>query len=112
MAASRGTEVFTRLGGELAVSDGPDRGRNLVISKPTTTIGRSGQRKNDLDLSDTTVSREQAKVLYNTVDRSFKIINESTTNPTRVNGSTVDTAVLQDGDRIEFGNTVVKFKKT
>jgi hypothetical protein len=112
MVASKGTEVFMRLGGELTISEGPDRGRNFVISKPTTLIGRAGQRKNELELTDSTISREQAKVLYNNMDRSFKIINESTTNPTRVNGNTVDTAVLQDGDRIEFGNTVVRFKKT
>ena len=112
MVASKGTEVFTRLGGELAVAEGPDRGRTFVIGKPTTLIGRAGQRKNDLELTDGTASREQAKILYNHVDRSFKIVNESTTNPTRVNGSAVDAAVLQDGDRVEFGNTLVKFKKT
>ena len=112
MVASKGTEVFTRLGGELSISDGPDRGRNFAIGKPTILIGRTGQRKNDFELSDSTTSREQAKIVYNSGDRSFKIINESTTNPTRVNGSTVDTVVLQDGDRIEFGNTVVRFKKT
>jgi hypothetical protein len=112
MVASKGTEVFTRLGGELSVTEGPDRGRNFVIGKPTTLIGRTGQRKNDLELSDSTTSREQAKIIYSPVDRSFKIINESTTNPTRVNSATVDAVVLQDGDRIEFGNTVVRFKKT
>jgi hypothetical protein len=112
MVASKGTEVFTRLGGELTVSEGPDRGRTFAIGKPTVFIGRSGQRKNDLELTDSTTSREQAKIIYNSADRSFKIINESTTNPTRVNSSTVDSAVLQDGDKIEFGNTVVRFKKT
>jgi hypothetical protein len=112
MVASKGTEVFTRLGGELTVAEGPDRGRTLAIGKPTILIGRSGQRKNDFELSDSTTSREQAKVVYNSADRSFRIVNESTTNPTRVNGSSVDSAVLQDGDKIEFGNTVVKFKKT
>jgi hypothetical protein len=112
MVASKGTEVFTRLGGELTVAEGPDRGRTLAIGKPTILIGRSGQRKNDFELSDSTTSREQAKVIYNSADRSFKIVNESTTNPTRVNSSTVDSAVLQDGDKIEFGNTVVRFKKT
>lgn len=111
MVAAKGTEVFTRLGGELSVSEGPDRGRNFVIGKPTTLIGRSGQRKNDFELGDATTSREQAKIIYSLTDRSFKIINESTTNPTRVNGSLVDAVVLQDGDKIEFGNTVVKFKK-
>jgi hypothetical protein len=112
MVASKGTEVFTRLGGELTVAEGPDRGRILAIGKPTILIGRSGQRKNDFELSDSTTSREQAKIIYNSADRSFKIVNESTTNPTRVNGSTMDSAVLRDGDKIEFGNTVVRFKKT
>jgi hypothetical protein len=112
MVASKGTEVFTRLGGELTVSEGSDRGRAFAIGKPTTLIGRSGQRKNDFELTDSTSSREQAKIVYNSADRSFKLINESTTNPTRVNSSTVDSVVLQDGDKIEFGNTVVRFKKT
>jgi hypothetical protein len=112
MMASKGTEVFTRLGGELTVSEGPDRGRTFSIGKTSILIGRSGQRKNDFELTDTTTSREQAKILYNSADRLFRIVNESTTNPTRVNGNPVDSAVLQDGDKIEFGNTVVRFKKT
>jgi hypothetical protein len=112
MVASKGTEVFTRLGGELTVAEGSDRGRTFPIGKPTTLIGRSGQRKNDFELTDSTSSREQAKIIYNSADRSFKLVNESTTNPTRVNSSTVDSVVLQDGDKIEFGNTVVRFKKT
>jgi hypothetical protein len=112
MVASKGTEVFTRLGGELTIAEGPDRGRTFAIGKPTVLIGRSGQRKNDFELTDSTSSREQAKIIYNSADRSFKLVNESTTNPTRVNSSTVDSVVLQDGDKIEFGNTVVRFKKT
>ncbi len=112
MPAGSATEVVTRLGGELSVSSGPDRGKSLSIGKTVCTIGRPGPRRNDLELTDTTVSREQAKIIYAAADKSFKLINESSTNPTRVNGSSVDAVVLQDGDRIEFGNTSVTFRKT
>jgi hypothetical protein len=111
IVVGKDTEVVTRLGGELMVAEGQDRGRTYPIGKLTTLIGRAGLRKNDFELTDSTTSREQAKIIYNSTNRSFKIVNESATNPTRVNGSRIETVVLQDGDKIEFGNTVVRFKK-
>jgi pSer/pThr/pTyr-binding forkhead associated (FHA) protein len=112
LVVSPATEVVARLGADLIISEGPDRGKTFSIGKPITTIGRSGARKNDLDLSDGSVSREQAKILYNQVDRSFTLVNESTTNPTRVNGNVVVSVPLANNDKIEFGKTILRFSKT
>jgi hypothetical protein len=112
MIASVATQVAIPLGADLSIVEGPDRGRSLSLNKPVTTIGRSGARKNDLDLSDGTVSREQAKILYNSADRSFTLVNEASTNPTRVNGNTVVSVALSNNDKIEFGNTAIRFLRS
>ncbi len=111
MKVERGTELFVPLGASISVSEGPDRGRTFTLGKPVTTLGRAGHRKNDIELSDTTISRDQARIVCDAASRAFTLVNESTTNPTRVNGQVVDSAILQEGDSIEFGATVAKFKR-
>jgi hypothetical protein len=112
MAASAPTQALMQLGANLSITEGPDRGRNLSLGKAVTTIGRAGARKNDVELSDGTVSREQAKILYNQDDKTFTLVNEASTNPTRVNGNTVVSVALANNDKIEFGNTAIKFLRT
>ena len=73
------------------------------------TFGRSGRRQNDIELSDTTISREQARFVHEAETSTLRLINESATNQTKVNGQPVDNAVLKDGDIIQCGATVVKF---
>ena len=107
------TQVFMNLGAELIVEKGPNAGTTTTLHKPVTTIGRPGARKNDLELSDDTVSKEQASVLYDNSAQQFKISNQSTTNPTLVNKRVVaEPTILEDGDRIELGGTILRFQKT
>ena len=107
------TQVFMNLGAELVIEKGPDAGRTTALHKPATTIGRPGARKNDLELSDDTVSKEQAALLYDNNTREFTISNESMTNPTLVNKKVVaEPTLLQDGDKIEMGGTILRFQKT
>ncbi len=107
----KATEMYLNLEAELSVAEGPDRGRKFPLTKPVVTLGRSGGRQNDIQLSDSTVSREHAKILYSTADKTFRLINESTTNPARLNGSPVDAVLVKDGDSIQLGATVLKFRK-
>jgi hypothetical protein len=109
--APKATEVYFNLGMELAVTDGPDSGKRFPITKPSTTLGRSGARQNDITLSDGTVSREHAKIIYAAAEKSFRLINESTTNPVRLNGNPVDAVVIKEGDAIQIGATILKFSK-
>ncbi len=112
-ARGAATEIFTNLGGELTVNRGPDQGQEFILHKPVTTIGRSGSRPNDIELADSTVSRDQASILYDGGTREFSLKNESTTNPTRLNEATISTPTkLKTGDLIEMGKTILRFNKT
>jgi hypothetical protein len=110
--AGKATEVFMELHAELTVTDGPDRDKCFNLTKPAINIGRSGGRLNEVTLSDSTVSREHARILYSSRDKTFQLINESATNPARLNGNPVDKAILKDSDTIQLGATILRFKQT
>ncbi len=100
------------LGVELVVQKGDDQGKQFALQKRSTSIGRAGARKNDIELIDDTVSKQQATILCDIANRQFFINNESTTNTTKVNGRIItEMTVLKSGDMIEMGNTVLLFKK-
>lgn len=105
------TQVFMSLGADFIVDKGPDKDKEFTLHKQATTIGRAGSRKNDIELQDDTVSKEQATVVYDNTTKKFSLTNESATNPTMVNGNvTSGNVVLNNDDLIEMGKTVLKFK--
>ena len=106
------TEIYRHLGCSLQVSGGPDAGKEFAIGKTTTFIGRAGRRSNDITLVDSTVSREQAKLLYNEETKAFTLVNESKKNPTRVDGVSIDAKELEDGFKIEMGKTTLTFTRS
>jgi hypothetical protein len=106
------TQVYVSLGADLIVEKGPERGKEFTLHKQVTTVGRPGARKNDVELADDTVSKEQASIFYDNVKKTFSIRNESTTNPTLLNKNIVTGAVeIHNGDLIETGKTVIKFRR-
>ncbi len=111
--AAAKTQVYLNLGVSIIVDKGADAGKEFPLHTLTTAIGRPGARKNDIELSDGTVSKEQATIHYDNTKKEFTIVNESQTNPTRVNQ--VDIAgptVIADGAVIEIGKTLLRFKKS
>jgi hypothetical protein len=109
--AGEATEVFRSLGAALRITEGPDAGRTFPIGKAVVLIGRRGRRSNDVTLADTSISREQARLTYNEETDSFTLVNESRTNPTRVDGVTVDARELKDGSTIEVGRTAMVLER-
>ena len=112
-ASSQGeaTQLLQNPIAEMVVEQGSDRGKVFSIMKNASTIGRSGTRLNDVQLSDPTVSKEQASLYFDAGSGRFSIANESTKNPTRVNGVIVDkSASLNANDLIEMGKTALRFK--
>lgn len=96
---------------ELTVEQGSDRGKSFLVTSDTCTIGRAGTRLNDVQLSDPTVSKEQASIFFDAARGKLSIINESSKNPTRVNGGVVDgTVPLKGNDLIEMGKTTLRLK--
>jgi hypothetical protein len=106
------TQVYVSLGADLIIEKGPDRGKEFSLHKQVTTIGRPGARKNDVELTDDTVSKEQASIFYDNINKTFTVRNESTTNPTLLNKNIItEAAGLNNSDLIEMGKTVLRFKR-
>jgi hypothetical protein len=106
------TQVFMSLGADLVAERGPDKGKEFPLYKPVMTVGRPGARKNDVELGDDTVSKEQASISYDVARKTFTLANESATNPTKVNGEIVAAPTpIENGAVIEMGRTLLRFRK-
>jgi PPM family protein phosphatase len=81
--------------------------------EPEITFGRSdGPQYRHIQLRSPTVSRTHARMRF--TDGRWTLRNESSTNPTVLNGTPLDSGVetpaLSDGDRIEMGEVVFRFR--
>jgi FOG: FHA domain len=95
--------------GYVRVEEGKEPGRVYEIRKESLSIGRS--RESDIFLEDLAVSRLHASVV-NMGNDNYALKDEGSANGTKVNGQQVNkfqTYPLQDGDRIQLGQTVLVF---
>jgi len=107
------------LPGRLEILDGDSPGRDIRFVRtwgevPEITFGRvSGPPFRHVQLRSQTVSRQHARMQY--VDGRWKMTNLSQTNPVVINGQPLDGAhgnrVLRDGDQIEMGEVVFRFRE-
>jgi len=72
------------------------------------TIGRSSD--NDVRLNEETVSDEHARIRLSDTGE-FALTDLASTNSLKVNGAEATRVVLDDGDRIEIGETAFVFKR-
>ena len=79
--------------------------KNYTIQKPVTTIGRSSE--NDIVLSEATVSRYHARIVFD--GGGFEIINISETSKPTVNRQPVEQTTLRSGDIIGLGKANITF---
>jgi pSer/pThr/pTyr-binding forkhead associated (FHA) protein len=117
VAPAEGTLQF--LPGRLEVLDGDVPGRDIRFVRtwgeiPEVTFGRvAGPPYRHVQLRSQTVSRQHARMQY--VEGRWKITNLSQTNPVVINGQPLDTAhgqrVLHDGDQIEMGDVLFRFRE-
>lgn len=107
------------LPGKLEVVEGRDVGQEIrFVRTPgpegqTITFGRQeGAQYRHVQLQEKTVSRQHAKMVLE--GKTWSLHNLSKTNPVSVNGlALVDegaSVVLRDGDRIEMGEVVFRFR--
>jgi predicted component of type VI protein secretion system len=95
-----------RLGpARLVVVHGALAGATVPLGDDETTIGRA--RANDVVLPDISVSRRHA-VLRREVD-GYVVVDRASGNGTRINGRSIQTARLRDGDELALGDSVVQF---
>jgi protein phosphatase len=103
----------------LLVERGPRQGEEIRFVripglKQEITIGRvPGPAHRHVQLESATVSREHARLTFR--DGLWTLRNESSTNPTILNGralsSPVEEVQLHDGDRIVLGDVVLVFRQ-
>jgi pSer/pThr/pTyr-binding forkhead associated (FHA) protein len=95
--------------GWLIVSAGQERGRRFDLQAGDMKIGRSSTCPIRV-VGDEEVSREHA--LIRVTGRRCQLFDLASRNGTYLNGSAVrEPRLLQDGDEIELGSSVLTFKK-
>jgi len=89
---------FTGLSGAL-------RGHSYSVTGQDIVIGRSPTA--DITLDDPTVSRQHARLRWS--EGRYRLYDMGSTNGTAVNGRRVQTVVLRDKDRVQFGDVELTF---
>ena len=90
---------------ELEALTGPLKGNSIPLSEPEISIGR--EPSNQISLLDASVSRRHC--LIRQEDGQFKIQDLQSRNSTFVNGVPVTERILDSGDEIKVGNSVLVF---
>lgn len=81
--------------------------RTVALASDTVTIGRLADC--DVVLKDKGASRKHAQLKLR--DGTWTLTDLGSTNGTRLNGQTVQSRELADGDRITIGTTVIEFQR-
>lgn len=90
---------------KLVVVDGPDRGKELIVDKSIVRIGTN--EKNDLVLSDNTVSRFHCEIRH--VRDEYLLVDRDSTNGTYVGDLRLREAFLYPNCELLIGNSLVRF---
>jgi two-component system cell cycle response regulator len=95
----------------LVVLRGEEIGRDFRLRHKPMVIGRGTDA--DIRLPDDRASREHARVAFEgnagTDDTTFVLTDLGSTNRTFVNSKPVDSIQLRAGDKIQIGDTILKF---
>jgi len=103
-----GEDEEAAAGGRASVVVREDGGeRTVALSSDTVTIGRLADC--DVVLHDKGASRKHAQLKLR--DGVWSLTDLGSTNGTRLNGQTIQSRELSDGDRITIGNTLLEFRR-
>src|SRR4051812_24142997 len=89
----------------LHVIGGADRGKTYELVLPETRVGRGADQ--DLVLADIAVSRRHFTI--HAEGGRYRMRDLGSGNGTLINGQRIDTVILNDGDQLECGNTLMRF---
>ncbi|HVM40552.1 MAG TPA: DUF3662 and FHA domain-containing protein [Acidimicrobiia bacterium] len=98
-------EIDDAGGGAVGTVVTPD-GEQIRLGARTVTIGRL--ESSDITVDDPKVSRKHAEIRPDA--DTFRVVDLGSTNGTEVNGRLVTEHVLEDGDQIRVGDTLLRFK--
>ena len=91
--------------GKLVIISGRNAGKEYQCYSQTTLIGRT--RANHVPIRDTSVSRRHARIERR--DGDFIVEDLNSTNGTILNKKVITRGILQHGDKIQIGETVLQF---
>jgi len=84
----------------------------IPLERPEVTIGRALDA--DVRVNDTRASRLHARITTEcneaTGEKRFRLSDLGSTNGTLLNGRPIDEAYLQDGDKFEVGDQLIRFE--
>jgi hypothetical protein len=120
VAGSPGADVTLQLlPGRLEVLDGEAGAQEIrfvrpAVGDPVVTLGRApGDGPAHVRLQNPTVSRAHARLRFD--DGEWSIVNLSSTNPALLNGEALPVddgeRTLRDGDRLELGQVVLRYRR-
>lgn len=92
----------------LVVLEGPDKDRELEITKETATVGRSAVC--DLQLTDKSISSQHFRI--DAVGNGYVLRDDGSTNGTFYGDVKIREIYLRPGSVFRAGNTVLKFQPT
>ncbi len=93
---------------QLQILNGGFAGMSYDLVQEETLIGRNPTT--DITLLDEGISREHAIVLYDEAEDSYSVEDLQSTNGTKVNGKRVRSSPLVDGDELQIGHTLFRFR--
>jgi two-component system cell cycle response regulator len=91
----------------LAFLKGAQVGRSVLLAEDTITLGRSAEAS--IMLYDNHVSRIHCRVEYDRKFNVYLVSDLNSSNGTLLNDKTVERAILNEGDKIIIGETVLRF---
>ncbi len=105
------TARLRKLHASLVVMEGAEIGRDFRLVRTSLLIGRGS--RSDIHIPDDRASREHARIEcrwdeWKQVHR-YLLIDLDSTNHTCLNSGEIERAELHDGDKIQIGDTVLKF---
>ena len=88
------------------VVSGPNLGASYLLNSSTVRIGRDSRC--EIHFDDTETSRKHAEI--EVVGESYVLTDLKSSNGTIVNGQTIETKILLDGDRVQIGKQILVFR--
>ncbi len=105
------TQTLRRHHASLVVLQGAEIGRDFRLRRGTMIVGRGLDV--DVRIPDDKASRRHARIEFswNPIEETvtFVLIDLESTNKTYVNSRAIDRIELRDGDKVQIGDTVLKF---
>ena len=89
----------------LIVTKGPDEGKQFDLVGDSISVGRDAASR--IRMNDTEVSRRHAELVRTA--EGYRILDKGSANGTYVNSQAVKDALLQPGDRVQVGQSVLVF---